>query len=163
MKKLIYFFCLIFLISCMSNGNHIHRHQYKEKIHCYKVLSNHNDGLIYYYSNDWIYYYVILMNNNSCYYATSSTPISNFSKLNWESAKENPIKEIKGEEELPEEEINSGELSETIQEEMNTNPSEFDEATPETSVDAESSTDASESDAGGDSGGGDSGGDGGGD
>lgn len=160
MKKLLFFFCLIFLISCMSTG-HKHKHHYKEKVHCYKVHKSNVDT-----DDTWIYYYIILMNNNSYYYTTSSSSISDFSKSTWTQAKENPMDEINGEEELPKQELSSEELPEEIQGQMEANPEEFNEATPETEVDAtesETSTDASDAEGGdggdtGDSGGGDSGG-----
>ena len=130
-------FCLLFFVSCVYNVNNKHKHQkhFKEKVHCYKVHEVNTDGTDN--SDVWLYYYVILMSDNSCYYYTSPTSISDFSKTNWISAKENPIEEIKDEVELPEEEITSEELPETIQSEMDTNPNEFEEATPETEIDVE--------------------------
>jgi len=140
----------------MSTG-HKHKHHYKEKVHCYKAHKSNVDTNM---DDIWIYYYVILMSDNSCYCTTSPNSISDFSKSTWTSAKENPMKEVENEEELPEQELSLEELPEEIQGEMETNPEEFDEATPETEVDAETSTDASDAEGGdggdaGDSGGGD--------
>lgn len=146
MKNLLIFLLAIFLVSCGPAPKH---HHYKEKVHCYKVYNSHSND-----DNIWIYYYVLLMDNNSCYYTTSSRIISDFSETIWQLAKENPMEKINEEIELPEEELALENLPEEMQEEIDNNPDEFNEATSdEINVEGETSTEADADVDAGDSGG----------
>lgn len=161
MKKLLLFICLIALFtSC--NKKH-----YKERVQCYKSHSLDSSG------NDiWLYYYLFSMNNNSTYYYYSSTsPVASFGGVEWQTSTTNPVSNLQTEE-MPVEEVATEQLPMEVQQEMDTNPENFEGMTQDEMGDYEgggnesapdNSADGGNSDSG--SGGGDSGGgsDGGGD
>lgn len=131
MKKILFILGIILLItSCQMKCR-------KGKIYEYKTQSPNND-------DDFIFWYLITMSDGNSYYCQSSTPVSNFSNVNWSVGKPSELENIEPETEIDAE---TAELPAEMQAEV------------ETSMEAEAASEASDSssdsssDAGGDSGG----------
>jgi len=117
-------------------------------VHAFKVLGEVASDL------DDSFFYMIT-DGNGCYTATSKTPLSNFSGVNWTRSSTMPS--LKEAQELEKMEIPEEELEIEVQEDMTADPSDFE------SADADGSDGGSDGgDGGGDSGGDGGGGDGGG-
>lgn len=151
---LIALLAVLILSSCENNKlSHI-------KVHTYQVDTSEDDEI-----DDIIFWYLINMNNGSCYYTTSSTPITNFSGVNWTQSEKTP-EELEGLQETEVQEVEVNELDAEIQEEIDTTPEDFEGMTSDEMGDYEggNESDYESGDSGEDSGGdyGDSGGDSGG-
>ena len=138
MKKGIKLFMIVALlfIGCVERKKHVAVHSYKTQ-----DISYDNDLL-----SDAFYY--VIESGNDCYYATSPSTITNFSNVSWTNSTalkselmQNKIQEL--EERL----VETEELPNDIQADVNTNPGDF-----ETESESDSSNDGG-SDAGGDGGG----------
>lgn len=144
-------YLIIGLLALVSFSSCEHHKSY----HSVKVYRQHQAD------DTWLYYYVMFNSfSNSYYYTSSPTPVSNYSTMSWTSVKENPVQNVQEIEELPQEIVETEQLSEDIAEDMSSDVDAYD-----SNAEAESGGyDSADSggDFGGDSGGGDSGGDGGG-
>lgn len=137
----------IFLFSCNNDK--------KVKVKKYRT---HNSVVNNDPNDDWIYWYIIYMNNGTFNSYSSTSPVSNYSSIQWTNSK-TPPQEINEAEQLESQEINPEDLPEDIQAEVsetNEEPQNDVEGTEE-STDIGDAPESSGSD-GGDSGGGDSGG-----
>lgn len=154
MKKL-FLITLILSVALISCN---HKRHYKQKVQCYKTHSVDNTG------NDMLLYYYLFwgQNNQSCYFYSSPTPIVSYSTISWQTSTVSPIASMGKEqvEELPEQEVSSQGMNQEMQQEMESNPENFEGMTQDEMGDFEGgNTDSGASDSGsGDSGGGDGGG-----
>lgn len=145
MKRLLIIIPVLLILSCESN-----KEQRKCKIQQYQTGSDANNDLLYWY---------LLFNNhtNSYYYYSSSTPVSNFSTVNWEQSSSMPTQ------------LNDLQPTSEIEEPLTELPNEIEvemeaeteagqtESTENSSTESNSENSNSESSSSGDSGG-DSGG-----
>lgn len=102
MKKAIAILLIISLASCSTH------HKRKEaKMHCYTTYDANNQLL---------YWYILFgQNNNSYYYYSSSTPVTDFSTVNFNVSNEMPV-DVSTATALPEIEVGLDGLPESMQE-----------------------------------------------
>lgn len=166
MKKLITIGLVLLLTACNNHPHH-------QKIQSYRTHSGSSGGVN---SDAWIYYY-ILWNaaNTQCYYYSSPYPVSNYSNVSWQSSTTSPIQNMDEAESMGTQVVENEDLSTEMQQEIDTNPENFEGMTQDDMGDYESdgggdgsvSTSSDDGESGSDNGssgdsGGDSGGDGGG-
>lgn len=133
----------ICLVACGPMPEHKRHHKHKKAVvHKYDFDVN-LDGIA-----DLFEY--VIKDGNGCYLSKSSTPVSNFTNVQWTRLNLLPP-ELVNEEEDGKLQIEEPELEEDLQADMNENPDSFEDADGD-----------SGGDGGSDDGGGDSGGDGGG-
>lgn len=173
MKKILFLLSVLCLSLVMTTSCE-HKKPTHVKVHIYKQESSVVDDD---FSNDLIYWYVIF-NGNGCYYTSTTTPITNYSSINWSTSSSVPYAisdknpNANQLEELSPENVEISELPSEIQADIENDADSYEGDDDSNANDADSyegdSNDSSgdsyegDSDGGGDSGGGDSGGDSGG-